>query len=63
MLSYFASIYMCPRCHIDWCLFFSKVCSKSGRYAFVEKGIKNDDDFTVENVYYEPRAPSPEGNI
>ena len=23
---------------------------------------KNDDDFTVENLYYEPTPPSPEGN-
>ncbi|XP_019849157.1 PREDICTED: uncharacterized protein LOC109580447 [Amphimedon queenslandica] len=39
----------------------------TGRYAFVEKGIPpkvQDDDFTVQNVYYEPRPPSPdEGSV
>ena len=47
-----------------YCAYFSKRFKGTGRYAFVEKGIPatvQDDDFTVQNVYYEPTPPSPEG--
>ena len=50
-----------------YCAYFSKKFKGTGRYAFVEKGIPatvqddDDDDFTVQNVYYEPTPPSPEG--
>ena len=48
----------------DYHAYFSKRCRGTGRYAFVEKGIPptvQDDDFAVQNVYYEPTPPSPEG--
>lgn len=44
----------------------SRKLKGTGRYAFVEKGMTvavKDDDFTVQNVYYEPSPPSPEGEL
>ena len=45
-------------------VYYSKLCCRKGKYDFAEKDVTvKDDDFTVENEYYEPRAPSPAAGI